>query len=199
MLLPLFVATWRTSLYGLGAQGLLMALIAYRLDPNPHTVGDWVTLVDLGLVRGVVTPAALFSVLRARRAPARNDVISPNLISWTLAFAMVLLAFSFAEQLVSEPGEQRTLVAVAASGLMLGFLVLAAQSGPLSQMIGALRVENAIALFELGGRHHPNALGIQLALSTVFLITVGLFRWYLRTIDVVASGEARASSERPTL
>ena len=37
-----------------------------------------------------------------------------------------------------EPGQQQTLVAVSATGLMLGFLVLASQSDPLSQMIGAL-------------------------------------------------------------
>jgi hydrogenase-4 membrane subunit HyfE len=200
MLVPLFVATWRTSLYGLGLQGLLMALIANRLEPTPHTVGQWVTLVDLALVRGILVPAALFSILRARNAPARNDVISPNLISWTLAFAMVLVAFSVSDELVKEPGDQRTLVAVAASGLMLGFLVLAAQSGPLSQMIGALRIENAIALVELGGKRHEAPLGVQLGLLGVFLATVGLFRWYLRTIDPAAAPiDPAPGSERPTL
>ena len=50
-------------------------------------------------------------------------------------------------------GNEHSFVAVATAGLLLGLLVLSTQTGPFSQMIGALRIENAIAVFELGGAH----------------------------------------------
>jgi hydrogenase-4 component E len=199
LLIPLFVATWRTSLFGLGCQGIVMALVAYRLEPAPSTPGEWLTLVDLGIVRGFAAPLALYTVLRARNAPARNNVIPPNLLSWTLALGMVLMSFSFAELLVSDLGEQRTLVAVASSGVMLGFLVLATQSGPFSQMIGALRVENAIALLELGGERHEAPLGVQVGLLGVFVATIAFFRWYLSALDSnnVTGSAGPGASEAP--
>lgn len=199
MLVPLFVATWRTSLLGLAWQGLLMAFVAYQLEPNPRAPAQIITFVDLGLVRGLVAPLALYTVLRGRGAPARNDLIAPNLLSWTVALGMVLASFSFAERFVSEAGEQRTLVAVAAAGVMLGFLVLSSQSGPFSQMIGVLRIEYAIALFELGGPRHEPPLAIQLCLLGVFVVTVGLFRWYLVTLGSDPSAGSPAGSGGPTL
>ena len=201
LLIPLFVATWRSSLFGLGCQGVLMALIARQLESTPDTIGDWLALVDLGVVRGFVAPLALYGVLRARKTPGRNDVIPPNLLSWTIALGMVLMSFSFAELLVADSGEQETLVAVAATGVLLGFLVLATQSDPFSQMIGALRIENSIALLELGDKHHDWPLAIQLGLLAVFLVTIAFFRGYLITLTSrrVGGVEESASVGEPTL
>jgi hydrogenase-4 membrane subunit HyfE len=203
LLVPLFVATWRTSLLGLACQGLLMAWIAYRLVPPPGAPSDWLTIAGFVIVRGLGAPLALYGVRRRQNAPSRNDVIPANLLSWTAALAMVLVAFNFAELLVHEDGDQRTLVAVSIAGLMLGFLVLATQPDPFSQMIGALRIENAIALFELGGgRHHPS-LGLQIALLLVVIATIVLFRAYLVMTGEVSAPVpvARPSSppEAPTL
>jgi hydrogenase-4 membrane subunit HyfE len=199
MLIPLFVATWRMSLFGLGCQGGLLALLAFA--PATTTIGDWLTLIDLALVRGVAAPLALYTVLRARNAPARNDVIPPNLLSWALALGMVLVSFSLAELLVSDPGEQRTLVAVAASGVMLGFLVLSTQSDPFSQMIGALRIENAIALLELGGKRHESPVGVQLGLLAIFIATIAFFRWHLISLGSKddAGHDDSAAAGGPTL
>jgi hydrogenase-4 membrane subunit HyfE len=201
LLVPLFVATWRTSLLGLCCQGFLMAWIAYRLDSGPRSPGDLLTLADLALVRGVAAPIALYTVLRAQDAPKRNDVIPPNLLSWTLAFGIVLVAFNFSESLVPAPGEQRTLVAVATSGLMLGALVLSTQGGPFSQMVGALRIENAIALFELGGPHHHEAIGVQLGQVAIVAITIVYFRRYLKGLSSRAIDDSPPDSamEPPTL
>ncbi|HEX7672489.1 MAG TPA: hypothetical protein VF395_23005 [Polyangiaceae bacterium] len=183
LLVPLFVATWRSSLAGLSLQGFLMAWIAYGAGPAPGTPNDWVTLADLVLVRGLWAPLALYGVLRAQNAPARSDVIPPNLLSWTAALGLVLVAFNFSEMLVREPGDQQTLVAVVVAGVMLGFLVLATQSDPFSQMVGALRVENAIALLELGGERHHQPLGVQLAQTAIVGITIAFYRWYLATLS----------------
>lgn len=205
MLVPLFVGTWRTSLCGLAAQGFLMALFAYHQHPSVHSVGGWITLVDLALVRGVVAPFVLYRVLRARNAPRRNDVIPPNLLFWTLALGIVLVAFRFAERMIPESGEQQTLLAVTASGFLLGFLVLSTQVGPFSQMVGILRIENAIALFELGGEGDGAPLAIQLGLIGVLLVTVFLCGWYLARLDPetaassTSAPEPDSSVEGPTL
>lgn len=199
MLVPLFVSTWRTSLLGLACQGALMALIAHQLDPALDTWPAWVTLIHLALIRGVFSPLALYTVLRARNAPPRNDVIPPNLLSWSVAIALVLMAFRFAGWLVDAPGDGRTLVAVATSGVLLGCLVLSTQSDVFSQMIGVLRIENAIALLELGSKRHESIVGLELGLIGVFVLTVAFFRWYLIALDSRAGAARPADSEGPTL
>jgi len=61
--------------------------------------------------------------------------------------------------------------------------VLATQTGPFSQMVGALRIENAIALFELGGAHTSHEdVGMRIAQTVLLIATVLLFRWYLKTL-----------------
>jgi len=190
LLVPLFVASWRLSLFGLAAQGFLMAWISHQVDPALDTAGAWVVMFDLVGVRGLGAPLVLYAVLRAQRATARNDVISPNLMSWTLAIALVLVAFRFAEMFVPVDGDERLFVAGAAAGLLLGLLVLATQTGPFSQMVGALRIENAIALFELGSRHREP--GMQIAQTVILIGTVLLFRWYLITLPVPSTVKVSA-------
>ena len=182
LLVPLFVASWRLSLFGLAAQGIIMASISYQLDPALDTVDAWVGMFDLVIVRGLGAPLLLYAVLRAQRAPARNDVLPPNLMSWTLAIVLVLFAFRFADLLVPTEGPEHEFVAVATAGLLLGLLVLATQTGPFSQMVGALRIENAIALFELGGARDHRDVGMRIAQTLILIGTVLMFRWYLRTL-----------------
>ena len=200
ILVPLFISSWKTSLLGLACQGGLMALVLCRLEHTLSFPEDWLALFDLAVVRGLLAPLALYGVLRARRARARNDVIPPHLVSWTAAIALVLVSFSFAGSLLEAPAEQQTLVAVAAAGLTLGFLVLATQEDPLSQVIGALRVENAIALFELGGERHESSV-VRLGLIGSFAFTVLFFAWYLTTLssESVAAVPASVEAEGATL
>lgn len=190
LVLPIFVGNWRVSLAGLSAQGLLLAWIASRHDPGllDHPTG-WVALVDFGAVRGVLAPLTLWRLLTARQVPGRNDVVTPNLFSWGLALGCVLLAFRLAARL--SPGESsHTLLAVAIAALLLGFLILSMQSSPLSQVIGLIRIENAVALFELHAStdaHEPAAL--RLGVSLAFLVSVGFFRWYLARLTLPPTGE----------
>ena len=198
LLVPRFVSSWRLSLAGLALQGLLTAWIAYRMEGSPASAAAWLTLFDLILIRGVGAPLALYGVLQARRAPPRNDVIPPNLLSWTLALGIVLISFNFSEVLTPEDGDPQTLVAVATAGLLLGFLVLATQSGPASQMIGALRIENSIALFELDGPPHET-FWLQLGQVLIVLLTVGLYRWYLAHLPGADGKPVEATVEGPAL
>ena len=107
------------------------------------------------------------------------------------------MAFRLADVLVTTEGDSRTLVAVATSSVLLGLLILATRSGPFSQMLGTLRLENGIALFELGAPGHHEALGLRVAQVFVFACTVGFFRWYL--VHLHADESAAPVSERPVL
>jgi len=199
MLVPLFLATWRSSLIGLSLQGFLIAWAAYRLDPNLRAVGSWLLLVDLVLVRGVGAPLLLYRILSARKRSARNDIIAPNLLSWTIAFGLVLAAFNLSAALVPTDGDQRAIISVASAGVLLAFLVLASQSTTFGQVIGVLRLENGIALFELGGEHrHHDGLVIQLGQVTIVAGTLGLYVWLLSSFSEASSPSA-PSHDEPTL
>lgn len=191
LLVPLFVASWRLSLFGLAAQGVLMASLAYQLDPAMSTASSWIGMFDLVVVRGIGAPLLLYVVLRAQRATPRHDVIPPNLMSWTLAIALVLVAFRFADMLVPVEGDEHSFVAGATAGILLGLLVLATQTGPFSQMVGVLRLENAIALFELGS--HGHELAIQIAQTALLLVTLLMFQWYLRALPRPDTAKASAT------
>lgn len=190
MLVPLFVASWRLSLFGLAIQGFLMAWLGYQLDPALDSATTWVRMFDLVAVRGLGAPIALYAVLRSQRAGPRSDVIPPNLMAWALAIALVLVAFRFADMLVPVEGDERSFVAGATAGLLLGLLVLATQTGPFSQMVGVLRIENGIAFFELGAGHRPLALAI--AQTIILIATVVLFRWYLATLPRATTAKVSA-------
>lgn len=179
LMLPLFVASWRLSLFGLALQGLLMGWITYDLHASLDSLSGWIQIFDLVIVRGLVAPLALYAVLRSQRASARNDVIPPNLMSWTLVLVLVLVSFRFADLLVPGGGDGHSFVAAACAGVLLGVLVLSTQTGAFSQMIGALRIENGIAMFELGGHHDP---AMQVAQTLILVATILLFRWYLKTL-----------------
>ena len=195
LLLPLFVGTWRTSLVSLSLQGFLMGCIAWHhgLTSSPDAL---VEIVDLVVLRGVAGPALLYAVLLRQNAPARNDVIAPNLFSWVVAFALVLMAFRVADVLIPSEGDAQTLVGVSGSALLLGLLVLSTRTGVLSQMVGALRIENAIALFELGDKHH-SSVGVRVAQSLLLLCSLVFFRWYL--VRLTAETDLPAAPDAPTL
>lgn len=198
LLLPLFIGTWRASLLGLACQGALIAWVAHRLGADPRTLPGLLKLADLAVVRGLIAPVALYGVMRRQNAAPRNDVIPPNLLSWTLALGIVLAAFNFARAFVPEAGEQRTLVAVATSALLLGFLILATRAGTFSQIVGALRIENAIALFELGADAHV-PVGLEVGQRLVVVATILFYRWYLGQLAAPGEAEAVAAPEGPTI
>lgn len=189
LLVPLFVASWRLSLFGLAVQGLLMAWISYDLHPALDSASAWIQMIDLVIVRGLGAPIALYAVLRGQNASARNDVIPPNLMSWTLAIVLVLVAFRFADMLVPLDGVEHSFVAAACAGVVLGLLVLSTQTGPFSQMVGALRIENGIAMFELGGHHDPAMQTVQ---TVILVAIILLFRWYLNTLPRASAAKVSA-------
>ncbi len=194
LVVPLFVGTWRTSFLGLSLQGFLLSWIAFR--HGAHLSAELVVeVVDLVVLRAVAAPLLLRRVLTHQNAPPNNQVLAPNLFSWAMALALALVAFLAADQLVPAEGDAQLLVAVSTAALLLGLLVLATRGGHLSQMIGALRIENAIALFELGSVKHPS-LGIRIGQVLVTAGSIAAYRWYLQHLAPDESLPALTDSER---
>lgn len=185
LLLPLFVASWRVSLAGLSLQGILMAWMVAAHHPAP-TADIVVSMLDLAVVRGVVVPFALGRVLTAQHRPVREDVIPPNMLSWGVVAGLVMLAFQCASWLHPEPNGEHLQIAVAATGVLLGLFVLASQTGTFSQAVGALRLENAIALFELGSTGHV-PLGLRVGQVAVFAGTLLMYAHFVRRIRPAAA------------
>jgi hydrogenase-4 component E len=175
---PLFIATWRTSLLGMGLQGLLMtAMLAQRgWHPTPAAA---LLLLDLLVLRTWFVPRHLYVILGRQSRPRRNDPIPANMLSWTLAATLVIVAFHFAALVVPEGGVAATHVAVATAALLLALLVLGTENATLSQVVGVLRLENAVALFELSSEHGL-PLPVQAGLTATLLVTVLLFGRFLR-------------------
>ena len=178
LLVPLFVANWRTSLFGLALQGVLLYAIAARIEGPERSIESVVTFVDLIVVRALIAPGVLYRVLHSRSARERV-VLPPNMLAWTAAIGLVILAFRVSSALVPADGDDRTLVGAVASAVFLGFLVLASRVGVFSQVMGALRIENAVALFELSNGPHAGSVGIHIAETALAVTSIGLFGWYL--------------------
>jgi hydrogenase-4 component E len=177
---PVLTASWRLSLVGLGLQGLLMAAMVADRGWTPSLAGV-VLLLDLLVLRTWFIPRHLIAIMGGLGGPGRRDVIPANLLSWTLAGALVLVGFRFAALVHPEGGIASTHVAVATSGLLLGMLVLATQTSTFGQIVGVLRVEFAIALFELGSGPELD-LPVQLGVGAVLLLTVLTLGSFLRRL-----------------
>lgn len=169
VLAPLFAAQWRASLLGLAAQGVLL----WRAS---GAAGGF-DAVDLLLLRGLVAPVLLW---RVYKGSDRNDVIPASLFGWGSVGALTLAAFAFAAALDGGATGGRTAAATAA--LLLGFFVLASQDGVFSQLVGVLRIENAVALFELTlPRDHPDPV-VRCAQVAATAGATLLAAWYLREL-----------------
>ena len=198
MIGPLLVGDWRASLFGLALQGILLAAIAWR---TTHSLApsECIVLVDFVLIRGIGAPLMLGRVMAARKIARRSDIIPVNLLSWALAAGLILASFRVANQLVPHDEVARTRVAVAGAGVLLAMLILATQNSIFSQIVGAIRLENAIALLESGSTHPPS-LVVQVALTGVFVLTIVAFTVFLRRMDLAeTTGPIEPAPEAPSL
>ncbi|NNN05115.1 MAG: hypothetical protein HKL90_04370 [Elusimicrobia bacterium] len=193
--LPFFIVTWRTALAALSLQGLLMGWMFFQRAPVV-SLDSILALVDLVAVRGLLVPFMLYRVMRTQNALRRGDTILPNLLSLMMIAALIALAFRLASQLDPSGAESQTTIAVAVSALLLGLFTLATQTGVFTQAVGALCVENAISLFELG-RGNSAPLPVELGMVAVFLLSACMYALYVRWIQ---PGQAQEfSAEGPIL
>ncbi|MBK9518714.1 MAG: hypothetical protein IPO09_15470 [Anaeromyxobacter sp.] len=200
------------------AQGLIMAWMAQRgWTPSAAAVP---LLFDLLVVRSLGAPLALYAVMRAHKALPSGDVLPPNLMSWTMAIA----AGAGVVPVRGDAGAGGPAAGVGRADprrgghrrLLLGLLLLATQTGPFSQMVGVLRIENAIALFELAAATpaarspagaadaaavlllaDPATAGGFLAQTVILVLAVWLFRRPAAVPAPLTSGKVSAVEGPP--
>lgn len=198
ILLPLFMATWRSNLLALALQGFFLGLIALEHEPSMSATTS-IVLIDMFILRALVAPLALYEVMRRHNAPRRQNVLPTNLLFWALAGGLVLVAFHFAYRLAPDDDALAFHLSVATAGVLLALVILAGEGSTFSQVVGVLRLENAIALFELASGSHLQPV-LQGGIAFVFLSTVLTVSWLLNRLGLAsASEEAVASPLRATL
>ncbi|HLP43046.1 MAG TPA: hypothetical protein VK465_16180 [Fibrobacteria bacterium] len=198
-ILPLFISSWRVALACLFGQGVLMTWIAWHGNHHPGSPETIFALLDYLAIRGMGLPWALFSVLRSRKVPYAINIIPPNLLAWIMTLGLVLLAFNFSALLMHNPEEQRHAVSVVVSGVLLGLFILSAAKTLFSQMLGAIFIENSIALFELTHDGHTGPWILRLGLMGVAVLTFTLYRWYLANGGEKDAEKIPESLEGPTI
>jgi hydrogenase-4 membrane subunit HyfE len=175
---PLFFGAWRLALLSLAAQALALAALHAEAVAHPDAATT-TALVDLVALRAVATPLFLAAIVRSAE-PARFEALPANLLHWTVALILTLLAASFADRM-TPAGDVGAAVhlGVVVTELLLGLLILCCQSSTLGQIVGALTIENAVLLFETRA-HARLPLVVQLGVAAVFVGFVLLAGGFLR-------------------
>jgi hydrogenase-4 component E len=197
LILPRVTSRWRIAVAALGLQGLLMGLM--MLQDHPLEYKAALPLADFILVRGVLLPLLLQRALRARARDWLGDAIPVTLLSLMIVVAMIVMAFVLARRLEPTGGVPQLQLAVAASALLLGLYQLATQVGVLSQAIGALTIENAIALFALEPGGTLSDLPVEIALLCVLIISIAIYAGYVERLSFVDVVRPEADAEELTL
>lgn len=173
---PLLYHSWRAALLGLGIQGLLLALIQARTHEGWH----WQLVVEflsLLLIRGVFVPAYLFRRLRGVDIHGEFSVLNKNLISWLLAFIMLVAGYFFGVKMSPSDTREAMQIGTAAAAVLIGMLVLANQNHPVGQVVGLFTIEGGMTLVELLSPHampFPVSVGVSLV-SVGLVLTCGRF------------------------
>lgn len=142
--------------------------------------GEWsghalAALVEVLVVRALIAPLLLRRAIRGRGGP-NLDLLPSNLFAWAIAIALIVLAFEFGAPEMSD----RHALALGAVGatVAVALLLLAANDAPPAQLVAVLLMENAMALFE-SLLPEPWPLPVHLALSGIYLLTVGVGAWLI--------------------
>lgn len=186
--LPAFFGRLRSapSWLALQAAALAWAAMARHGEPGAHA---FAAAAELLLLRGLVAPLLLRRAIR-EHGGSGGELMPGNLFVWAIAVALIALAFGFGSTGVGEP-HALTLGVVAAT-VAVALLLLATSDRPPAQLVAVLFLENAIALFETL-MPEPWPLAVHLALSGVYLLTVGVGAWLIGRAGPRAQAAAQAA------
>ena len=178
--IPLFFGSWRLALAGLGAQTLLLLAMQLTGPHGEHAGSALLLTLDLGLVRGIVTPLLLARAARRCAADALPaELIPGDLLYWVGAAVLVALGIELGVRLFPGDPVHAAHAATATVEVLVGFCVVAHQRTVLGQAIGMLTIENGAVLFE-GLLGSPWPLPIHLGLTAVFAGLLLLVLTFLR-------------------
>lgn len=179
---PVFFAKIRSAPFWVALQAVALGWAS----ASQH--GEWsghalAALLEVLVIRAVIAPLLLRRAIRGRGEP-NLDLMPSNLFAWAVAIALLALAFEFGAPEMSD----RHALALGAVGatVAVSLLLLAANDSPPAQLVAVLFMENAIALFE-SMLPEPWPLPVHMALSAIYLLTVGMGAWLIGRPEAAAS------------
>jgi hydrogenase-4 membrane subunit HyfE len=176
-IIPVFFGKIRSAPFWLTAQAVALAWnVAQHGDPSLHTC---VALIEVLVVRAWIAPRLLRSTIRQRAEPDL-DLMPSNLFTWTIAIALLVLAFEFAAPSMSD--RQALTLGVVGATVTVALLLLSTNDSPPAQLVAVLFMENGLALFE-SLLPEPWPLPVHGALSAIYLLTVIIAGWLIATPD----------------
>ncbi|WP_372528045.1 hypothetical protein [Piscinibacter sp.] len=189
-IIPVFFGKIRSAPFWLAAQALALGwnVVAHGGDLSGHTL---VALLEVLVVRAVIAPTLLRRSIRLRAEP-NFDLMPSNLFAWTIAIALIVLAFEFGAPAMTDR-QALTLGAVGAT-VTVALLLLSTNNSPPAQLVAVLFMENALALFE-SLLPEPWPLPVHGALSLIYLVTVGVGGWLIGAPEALPSAGAAAVAE----
>ena len=191
-IIPIFFGKIRSAPFWLTLQAAALAWnTALHGELSVHTA---VALIEVLAVRALVAPRLLQRAIRQRGEP-NLDLMPSNLFTWAIAIALVVLAFEFAAPAMSD--RQALTLGVVGATVAVSLLLLASNDSLPAQLVAVLFMENAIALFE-SLLSEPWPLPVHGALSTIYLLTVGIGGWLIATPDPVHRPAAEAAAGETT-
>ena len=190
--IPVFFSKISSAPTWLALQALALGWITLT---NSDELSVHAVLVGLEvlLVRAVLVPHLLRRALR-RQPEARISLMPSNLFAWIIAVMLIILAFKFGD---GARADARALtLGVVAATVVIAFLILSTNHEPKAQLVAVLFMENALALFETL-MPEPWPLTVHLAISAVYVLTVGVGSWLVAGEPSPERGEIDLSKETP--
>lgn len=174
VVVPVFFGRIRSAPLWLVVQAVALGWVGMA----HHGGGSWHALTALAevlVVRAAIAPQLLRRAIH-RRAEPNGDLLPSNLFAWAIAVALLVLAFEFGAPDMG--GDQAFTLGAVAATVAVALLLLASNNSPAAQLVAVLFMENAIALFE-SLQPEPWPLPVHAALSTIYLLTVGVGGWLI--------------------
>lgn len=167
--IPVFFGKIRSGPWWLCAQALALAWngLAHQELWSAHAL---LATLEIIAVRALIAPLLLRWAIHQRRE-ANLDLMPSNLFAWTIAIALIVLAFEFGGAAVTDAAALA--LSVVGAMVVIALLLLSTNDSPPAQLVAVLFIENAISVFE-SLLPEPWPLPVHGLLSLVYLMTVGV-------------------------
>ena len=192
VVIPVFFSKISSAPTWLSLQAMALAWITIN---DSETLSLHAVLVGLEvlIIRAALVPYLLRRALK-KQANARISLMPSNLFAWIIAVMLIILAFKFGD---GARADARALtLGVVAATVVIAFLILSTNHEPKAQLVAVLFMENALALFETL-MPEPWPLTVHLAISAVYVLTVGVGSWLVAGEPSPERGEIDLSKETP--
>lgn len=182
LVVPLLFPSWRVAVLGLGLQGVILALVL-SLSHEPGSTAFAAEFAALLVIRGLFVPWYLFRQSREVPMPEPFVLIEPSLWPRALALGLVGLAFALGNTVAGQDRREALQVGTAASGILVGMLLIANQRHHGAQLVGLFTFEGGVTMVELLSPH-PIPFPVQLGVNVIDLLFVVTCGRYLARLAV---------------